>query len=248
MSNISREDQVLPITRGNIMVKKQDAVLWSLLAASVLFMSFAITAAVASDSTVTVADIDGNVYKTIKIGEQWWMAENLRVIHYRNGDAIPHIAEGTWSVLTTGAYCNYDNDVNHVTTYGRLYNWLAVNDNRNIAPIGWHVASDAEWQILVHYLGGDAVAGGKMKEAGLAHWALPNTGATNESGFSALPGGCRDFDSKYDGVGGYAFFWSSTEKSRYHAWSQDLYYKYSGIISDDYSNKSCGYSVRCVKD
>lgn len=143
-----------------------------------------------SDCPPTVTDYDGNVYQTVLIGDQCWMMENLKVTHYRNGDPIPHVTDGvTWGNLTSGAYCNYNNDEGNVATYGRLYNWYAVDDSRNIAPAGWHVPSDAEWQTLVDYLGGDAVAGGKMKEAGTTHWASPNTGATNESGFTALPGG-----------------------------------------------------------
>jgi hypothetical protein len=117
-----------------------------------------------------VVDIDGNAYHTVTIGNQVWMVENLKVTHYRNGDAIPNVTDGTaWLDLTTGAYCEYDNDVNNVATYGRLYNWYSVNDSRNIAPAGCHVPSDDDWQTLVDYLGGDAVAGGKMKEIGSTH-------------------------------------------------------------------------------
>ena len=151
--------------------------------------------------TGTVTDIDGNTYQTVKIGDQWWMAENLKVTCYRNGDAIPNITDGTtWASLSTGAYCEYNNDINNVATYGRLYNWYAVTDSRNIAPAGWHVPSDAEWKQLEMYLGmsqseADATGwrgtdeGGKLKEVGTMHWNSPNTGATNESGFTALPGG-----------------------------------------------------------
>ena len=155
-----------------------------------------------------------DVYQTITIGTQVWMAENLKATHFRNGDAIPHVTDGaTWQSLTTGAYCEYNNDINNVATYGRLYNWYAVNDYRNIAPVGWHVPIDAEWQTLVDYLGGWEVAGGKMKEAGTANWVSPNTGATNESGFSALPGGRRHVigSGYYENMGYSGYFWSSTE-------------------------------------
>jgi len=149
-------------------------------------------------STGTMTDIDGNVYETVTIGTQVWMAENLKVTHYRNGNTILHIIDWfSWFTLT-GAYCEYDNDVNNVAVYGRLYNWYAVNDSRYIAPVGWHVPSDAEWLTLVDYLGGDTVADGKMKEIGTTHWVSPNTGATNESGFSALPGGYRDYGGNSD--------------------------------------------------
>jgi uncharacterized protein (TIGR02145 family) len=198
--------------------------------------------------TGTVTDIDGNVYLTIKIGNQWWMAENLKVTHYRNGDAITNITDGTtWDGLATGAYCEYDNNVANVATYGRLYNWYAVNDSRNMVPTGWHVPTDVEWQTLVDYLGGDAVAGGKMKEAGTAHWISPNTDATNESGFSGLPGGYRAGSGNDYNLGGYAYIWSSTEGSSYYAWSRDLDYSNSEVYRIG-SNKHFGFSVRCIKD
>jgi len=198
--------------------------------------------------TGTVADIDGNSYQTIKIGNQWWMAANLKVTHYRNGNAIPNITNATtWSGLTTGAYCEYNNDINNVATYGRLYNWYAVADGRNIAPMGWHVPTDAEWQTLVDYLGGDAVAGGKMKEAGTTHWLSPNTGATNESGFSGLPGGYRQQNGTYRDIGYHAYFWSSTENYSNCAWYRGLDYGNSEVYRYGYL-EGCGFSVRCVRD
>jgi uncharacterized protein (TIGR02145 family) len=195
----------------------------------------------------TVTDIDGNTYATIKIGDQWWMTENLKVTHYSNGEAIPNVIDGiTWAGLATGAYCEYNNDVNNVTTYGRLYNWYAINDSRNIAPAGWHVPTDAEWQTLISYLGGEDVAGGKMKETGAMHWLDP-TGATNESGFSALPGGCRYSDGNYGTMRSNAHFWSSTVYDSGNAWRRTLLYYYLGVthFADD---KRLGFSVRCVKD
>ena len=199
-------------------------------------------------TTGTVTDIDGNTYQTVKIGEQWWMAENLKVTHYRNGDAIPNVTnDTTWSDLTTSAYCNYNNNSSNATTYGRFYNWYAVNDSRNIAPTGWHVPSDAEWQTLVDYLGGDA--GGKMKETGTTHWNSPNTGATNESGFTALPGGCRfSIGGSFYDMGYYAFFWASTEYGTYYAWSRVLFYYSSSVYRKYYYGKRDGFSVRCVRD
>ncbi|MFH1894133.1 MAG: FISUMP domain-containing protein, partial [Candidatus Zixiibacteriota bacterium] len=203
-------------------------------------------------SSGTVTDIDGNVYQTVTIGTQVWMMENLKVIHYRNGDPIPHVTDGgTWVGLTTGAYCAYNNDENNVATYGRLYNWYAVGDSRNIAPAGWHVPSDAEWQTLVDYLGGNRVAGGKLKEAGTTHWLSPNTGANNESGFSALPGGSRlDGGLSFLGMGVVAHFWSSTLGGLggivYH---RTLGFGYSEIYHSFGSHhKLFGFSVRCVRD
>ena len=119
----------------------------------------------------TVTDIDGNAYHTVAIGKQVWLVENLKVTRYRNGDQIPNVSDNKqWCNLTTGAYCNYNNDANNVTTYGRLYNWYAVHDIRNIAPKGWHVATDVEWKILTDYLGGETIAGGKLKETGTTLW------------------------------------------------------------------------------
>jgi uncharacterized protein (TIGR02145 family) len=197
--------------------------------------------------TGTVTDIDGNIYQTIKIGNQWWMAENLKVTHYQNGDAMPEVIDNAaWEGLTTGAHCAYNNNINNVAIYGRLYNWYAVIDSRNIAPTGWHVPSDAEWETLVDYVGGTS-EGGKMKETGMAHWVSPNTGATNESGFSALPGGLRYYNGTYNDMGYYANFWSSTDYLGSNAW-------YRGLTNDNpeigyyYFDKRIGFSVRCVMD
>jgi len=211
------------------------------------------------DYTGTVTDIDGNTYQTIKIGDQWWMAENLKVTHYRNGDPIPHVTDGgTWAGLSTGAYCEYDNDPANVATYGRLYNWFAADDSRGIAPEGWHIPSDSEWKQLEIYLGmsqseADAVnwrgtdEGGKLKEAGITHWNPPNTGATNESGFTALPGGCRSYYGTFDSIISCAYLWSSAEYSSGFAWPRTLSCNYSWVYRNIYY-KWNGFSVRCVKD
>ena len=195
-----------------------------------------------------VIDIDGNIYQTIRIGNQWWMTKNLKVSHYRNGDSIPNVTDNaTWASLATGAYCSYNDDVNSVATYGRLYNWYAVIDGRNIAPEGWHVSSDAEWQTVVDYLGGDAVAGGKMKETGTAYWISPNTGATNACNFSALPGGNRSDSGYYYYIGYFARFWSSSEYSGDYAWYRNLGWASTGV-ERGFGSKHRGFSVRCVKD
>ncbi|MDD3731704.1 MAG: fibrobacter succinogenes major paralogous domain-containing protein, partial [candidate division Zixibacteria bacterium] len=208
----------------------------------------------------TVTDIDGNVYQTITIGTQVWMAENLKVTHYREGDAIPHVTDGTtWAGLTTGAYCEYNNDVNNVAVYGRLYNWYAVIDSRNIAPEGWHVPSDEEWKQLEMYLGmsqADADItdwrgtdeGGKLKETGTIHWYSPNTGANNESGLSALPAGSRLSNGSYTNLRVGTYFQTSTEESISHyGWTRQLIFS-SSQISRSCLNKRYGFSVRCVKD
>jgi uncharacterized protein (TIGR02145 family) len=210
-------------------------------------------------STGTVTDIDGNVYRTVKIGSQWWMSANLQVTHYRNGDSIPNVTDSTaWWALTTGAYCEYRNDVNNVATYGRLYNWFAVTDSRNIAPTGWHVPTDSDWIQLEMSLGMSqaqadstvwrgALEGGKLKEAGTTHWQSPNTGATNSVDFSALPGGYRSYNGNFFGVGFETGNWSSSEFGSGYAWYRVLDYWHSGIKRDGES-RVCGFSVRCVRD
>jgi len=193
-------------------------------------------------------DIDSNIYPTVKIGDQWWMAENLKVTHYRNGDAIPNVSvNSSWTNLTSGGYCIFNNDQNNVATYGLLYNWYAVDDSREIAPSGWHVPSDEEWKTLIDYLGGELVAGGKLKETGTTHWNSSNEGATNESGFAALPGGYRDDGGTFYYLGNYAYFWSSAEYSSNYAWYRRLGY-YSAYVYRGSYDKRHGVSVRLVRD
>jgi len=198
----------------------------------------------------SVTDIDGNIYKTITIGTQTWMAENLRTTKYRNGVAIPNVTDSTvWTSLTTGAWCNYNNDASNVQRkYGKLYNWYAATDSRNIAPKGWHVPSDAEWSILTTYLGGEEVAGGKLKETGTFNWVSPNSGATNETGFSALPGGyCEGFDGTFGAVGMFGKWWCTTESGTGNPLYRFLTYGYNWANRYD-SFKTSGFSVRCVRD
>ncbi|MFZ5981574.1 MAG: fibrobacter succinogenes major paralogous domain-containing protein [Candidatus Zixiibacteriota bacterium] len=196
----------------------------------------------------TVTDIDGNVYQTVKIGDQWWMAENLKVTRYRNGDPIPKMTDnGSWSSLNTGAYCEYNNNIFIVGTYGRLYNWYAVNDYRKLAPEGWHVPTDGEWQILIDYLGGNDISGEKLKEIGTAHWLSPNTGANNESGFTALPGGYRVTNGNYIAMSYYAYFWSTTANDAINAWFRCLYYN-NTMVGSNYTFKGSGCSIRCVRN
>ncbi|MEW5924118.1 MAG: FISUMP domain-containing protein [Candidatus Zixiibacteriota bacterium] len=200
------------------------------------------------DQDDIVIDIDGNVYQTVTIGTQVWMAENLKVTHYRNGDVIPNVPDDEdWSGLVSGAQCSYDNNEELVTVYGRLYNWYAINDSRNIAPEGWHMPSDTEWQALIDYLGGDDIAGGKIKTAGTDYWSYPNTGATNESGFSALPGGYREILGAFSALGLYAAFWSGTEASGNYSWYRALSFA-TAHIGRGSKNKKEGISVRCIKD
>lgn len=201
--------------------------------------------------TGITTDIDKNEYKTVKIDNQWWMAENLKVTHYRNGDAIPNVTNNSeWAELTSGAYCYYDNNSSYAADYGALYNWYAVNDSRNIALTGWHVPTYAEWQALVDYLGGEEIAGGKLKETGIMHWESPNTGATNEYRFTARSCGVReDVTGYFTDMGEDAFFWSATEFDFNHlnAWA---YWVYNDNVrgKSQLDFKKSGFSIRLVRD
>ena len=201
-----------------------------------------------SDSTGTVMDADGNVYRTVKIGDQWWMAENLRVTHYQSDEAIPNVTDGiSWGNLHTGAYCDYDNDTSNSAVYGHLYNWYAVS-HAGIAPEGWHVPSAEEWNETIMFLGGNLVAGGRLKEVGFTHWQMPNTGATNESGFTALPGGGRSYsDGAFDYKQFIAYFWTTTLNNIDDAESFYLVWVSSGI-NDWSDDQRQGFAIRCVKD
>ncbi|MBZ5855486.1 fibrobacter succinogenes major paralogous domain-containing protein [Flavihumibacter profundi] len=196
-----------------------------------------------------LTDIDGNDYDTVKIGTQFWMKQNLKSAHYRNGDLIPNVTNpNAWSRLTTGAWCWYNNDSAHyAAVYGRLYNWYAVNDPRGLAPTGWHVPTNAEWTTLSTGLGGDAVAGGAMKETGTTYWLAPNTGATNSSHFTARPGGIFGWNGVFGEAGTNGYWWSSTEIDATSAWICDLHYNL-GDVNRDPLNKQMGISVRCLRD
>ena len=199
------------------------------------------------DNPETVTDIDGNVYHVVKIGNQEWLAENLKTTHYRNGDAIPNVTDDPeWEALESGAYCNYDNQSSKGSVYGRLYNWFAVDDSRGIAPEGWHVASDDEWAVLCAFLGGEPVAGGKLKERGLTHWKDPNLDATNSFGFSGLPAGKRSFTGEFEDINLACGFWSSTPGDG----ATSVYYLNHGA-ADVYQNFELyryGRSIRCLRD
>jgi len=182
----------------------------------------------------------------IVIGTQTWMVENLDVVKYRNGDTIPQVTDPTaWAALTTGAWCWYANSSSNGTTYGKLYNWYAVNDARGLAPVGYHVPTYTEWTTLTNYLGGDDLAGGKMKSTTL--WNSPNTGATNDSGFTALPASFRGYDGGFVGIGEYFTCWSSSEYNTTEAWYLYLNYGFNYSSRSVFDKKS-GYSVRLIKD
>lgn len=199
----------------------------------------------------SAVDQDGNTFLTITIGGQEWMAENLRVSTFANGAAIPNITGGT----TAATWVHYNNDAQYEVPYGKLYNWYAVNDPRGLCPSGWHVPSDAEWNTLIAeldpaYLPGitgeqSATAGGDMKAAGTANWQAPNTGATNSSGFTALPGGISI--GLYLSLGASGWWWSATQSSASNAWFRQLDAS-SGAVLRDQAAKYYRVSVRCVRD
>ncbi|MCX6334222.1 MAG: fibrobacter succinogenes major paralogous domain-containing protein [Bacteroidia bacterium] len=199
--------------------------------------------------TSLVIDVDGNTYKTIRIGQQIWMAEDLKATRYSDGTAIPNITYDTvWTALTTPAYCWFDNDAaTYKPTYGVLYNWYVVdaysNGNRNVCPTGWHVPSELDWSDLSAFLG-SVYVGGLLKETGIAHWMSPNLGATNVTGFTALPGGSRTFDGIFDGIGLYENWWTTTGgEGSASSWSVDTN---SEDLISGYNNNNNGAAVRCL--
>jgi len=204
----------------------------------------------------TVTDQDGNSYYTIQIGDQEWMAQNLRTTTYANGDTIPNVTDGNqWGELTTGAWAHYENNGSYENPYGKLYNWYAVADPRNVCPNNWHVPTVAEWDTLVNYLdpgiGSDEysyTAGGMMKSTGTQYWQAPNEGATNESGFSGLPGGGRGYgNGPFYGLGYYGYWWSASASGWESAWGRNLDYDSAGSGRYDGFQRS-GFCVRCVRD
>jgi uncharacterized protein (TIGR02145 family) len=182
----------------------------------------------------------------VLIGDQWWMAENLRSAMYQNGDTIPHVTSSSfWDPLTTPAWCNYDNQAENDSIYGKLYTWYAVSDPRNICPTGWHVPTEVEWSILSGYLGINA----NYKMKSITGWPNPEPNATNESGFSALPGGQRP--SNFVNIGSEGNWWTNTENGANYANYRVIYSNLintNGFLTAGAATKRIGFSVRCVKD
>ncbi|HJW30298.1 MAG TPA: fibrobacter succinogenes major paralogous domain-containing protein [Saprospiraceae bacterium] len=213
----------------------------------------------------SVTDYDGNVYSTINIGGQIWMLQNLRTTHYQDGTLIPEVPDSLeWYGLSSGASCFYQNSATNLATYGRLYNWYAATDTHNLAPAGWHVPSAAEWTTLSNYLSGDNTAGGRVKESGYSHWNTPNSGATNSSMFTALPGGARFVTVCSSGcVPAYyghllieANWWTTSTStsnpdnalSRSADNTSTRFYRSAFLGGIGYYDKRTGYSIRCVKN
>jgi len=208
--------------------------------------------------TPTVKDIDGNTYNTVQIGTQCWTKENLKVTKYNDGTTIPLDTSGglngngtgqTWVARTTGTRTIYGHSASNLATYGYLYNWYAAIDTKGLCPSGWHVPSDGEWTTLTNYLGGESVAGDKMKTIGTSNWDSSSPGVNNDSGFSALPGSSRSSgDGSFCCIGSYAIFWSATEEDNTRAWQRFLTSIYSKADRGKSTDKSIGASVRCLKD
>jgi uncharacterized protein (TIGR02145 family) len=195
-----------------------------------------------------LTDVEGNTYKTVKIGDQLWMAENLRTTQLNDGTEIPLTKEDDeWHNLTTAGYCWYNNDeASFRDPYGVIYNGFTIASGK-ICPDGWHVPGIDEWRSLRDFLGDSVKAGGKLKESGTAHWLSPNKGADNRTGFTALPAGVRYFEGSFASVLSYTAMWSSTNFSEEEQWYAGLYYAEAGFISN-HRNKKYGLSVRCLKD
>jgi uncharacterized protein (TIGR02145 family) len=204
-----------------------------------------------------LTDVDGNEYKSVKIGTQVWMAENLRTLHYRNGDAIENTTDnGSWADLTAGSVCYYENKSSNAIPYGCLYNFYAVNDSRSICPDGWHIPSRDEMDVLIDYLGGWKIAGGKLKEEGNEHWNSPlitiDNAGTNESGFSAVAAGTRNVSGQFQSFGYKTDFWLSNSTTSLSG-KLMAYNRYLGKSNNEISEEgvhyaTLGFSVRCIKD
>jgi uncharacterized protein (TIGR02145 family) len=213
----------------------------------------------AQNQPITVADIDGNVYKTVQIGNQLWMAENLRTTKFNNGKVIPKTTDkANWKGMMSGGVCTYDDRSANGKTYGALYNWYAVRAQK-VCPTGWHVPSDAEWDTLAVALGGTKIGatrreevellevGGKLKSTDTTLWQSPNIGATNETGFSALPGGYRTSGGVYEQQGSSGYWWSSSLSNSYGSFCRFMKYNSASLNKINLS-KTYGFSVRCLKD
>jgi len=217
-----------------------------------LLISGMVFSAINAQITNSIVDVrDGQIYKIVKIGGQWWMSENLNI-----GIRIDAAQDAADNDLME-KYC-YNNDTNNCSTYGGLYQWSEMmeynnSDNGNpgltqgICPAGWHLPTNDEWTELVNFLGGEYVAGGKLKETGTVNWKSPNTGATNKSGFTARPGGFRKYDGSFSEVGIYGHWWSATKNSETNAWIRYMEYD-NDDVGKNYYNLKDGFSVRCLKD
>jgi uncharacterized protein (TIGR02145 family) len=200
------------------------------------------------NTSADIMDVDGNRYKTVIIDDKIWMTENIKTSRYNNGAAIPLVTDDSkWSALSKPGYCWYNNDqTTYGSTYGALYNWYTINTG-NLCPTGWHAPTDAEWSTLTTFLGGESVAGDKLKETGTTHWIAPNAGATNEAGFTALPGGYRQSNGSFGTLEIDGFWWSSTDGNATNAYFRSMSSDHNNIVSGN-NDKHGGFSIRCARD
>jgi len=213
----------------------------------IVFVSF-LASGCEKDDGITVTDIDGNVYAGITIGSQVWMATELKTTKFRDGSAIPAVTDNVaWGNLTTPGMCDYGNTAANAATYGKLYNWYAVADPRGLCPEGWHVPAQVEWISMLDAIGGIYEAGGKMKEVGTTHWSSPNSYATNESGFTSLGGGYRNYQGVFKDLSYNVGYWSSTPSNSGYAMYIGLWFMNKDV--DNYAlDKKSGINVRCIQD
>ena len=206
-----------------------------------------ITIRTAAQNSTTVKDQEGNIYRVVKIGNQTWMAENLKATKFNDATPIPLVSDkNAWNGSMAPAFCWYENDTVYKNKYGALYNGYAVNSNK-LCPTGWHVSTDGEWQTMTDFLGGKNIAGGKLKESGTNSWKDPDPGATNESGFSALPGGTRFSNGLFFTIKTAGYWWTFSGASTLNGWYWNIISSKSSVnrVFNDSTN---GFSVRCVKD
>jgi uncharacterized protein (TIGR02145 family) len=195
-----------------------------------------------------VTDSEGNTYKTVRIGDQTWMAENLKTTEFSDGTSIPVVSDtSAWSALVSPGVCWYNNKGDSIREiYGALYNFYAAASGK-LCPSGWHVPSDVDMQMLLNFLGDTLTGGGSLKEKGTAHWKTPNTGAVNNTGFTALPAGIRYFEGSFSSLSWFTSFWSSTEYDTGKGWYLRLYYGDAAAQMNTASKKD-GFSIRCMKN
>jgi len=208
---------------------------------------------------VPCTDIENNNYSVVAIETQIWMGENLKTTKYNDGTDIPNVTDpDIWDSLKIGAYCDWGNNPSYSVISGRMYNWYAVdnteatrvasNGGKNVCPTGWHVPTEADWKILSDYVGGSSVGGGKLKETGFTHWASPNTGATNETGFTAIPSGVRETAGMFMDITDLIILWSSSEYDPLNGQARRMVSNKPYVSKDFFFSKYYGYSVRCIKD
>ncbi|MFW0714553.1 fibrobacter succinogenes major paralogous domain-containing protein [Pedobacter sp. N23S346] len=256
-SNSTREitfrsnNAAVAVVTGNLITIKGPgkAIITAYQAQSGIYSAYNISADLfVTDAVIaeTLTDVDGNVYKTVKLGNQTWMMENLRTAHYRDKTLIPNvIGNSDWSTQSSGAYCSYNNNQELGKTYGFLYNWYAVNNAHQLAPQGWHIPTNAEWNVLYNHIGGDRYSGSKIQESGISHW-MNDTGASNSTKFTGLPVGKRNGEGTYESLSFDANWWTATANPSGTARYYNLYVK--GYIEVSESFKNFGYSLRCIKD